>query len=310
MINLDALHVFLEVAKSRNLGAAAKNLNVTSSALSQRLSGLEAQIGRQLFVRKHAGMELSEFGKELHAICKMLEKNFIQINNWILEQLGAIRGTLRISSIVTHVAQIMPYFLRSFLKKYPEVTFNIESNISVVTEERILSRSADIGIITGGSKNSPLKHKLLMKRNDILAVCTPEYFSTLDAWNTIDEKMRHSMILWHNAPTSRTSQDIRKMLKISGKHNLGTINLPDMMACKEHAMRGLGIAFVAKPVIYKELKKGDLIAIPGMSVRGSCSMVYRNEKYESPLQKVFRDEYSAFCKKIEENEAESLMDID
>lgn len=302
MINLDALNVFFEVARSGNLGTAAKKLNVTPSALSQRLSGLEAQIGRHLFVRKRAGMELSEFGTELHAICKSLEKNFIQINNWLSEQQGAIRGTLRVSSIVSHVIQLLPLFLKGFLEKYPDVNFHIKSNLSLATEEQVLSRHVDVGIIMGGAKTTTLKHQMLMTGNDVLCVCTPKYLSTLDRWESIEEKIQNATILWHDAPMSKTSLKIRKKFYLTGQRDTPTLNLPDMMVCKEYALRGLGLAFVAKPVIYRDLKKGDLVALPEMIVPGTCAMVYRDEKYEPPLQRVFREEYAAFCKEMEKKE--------
>ena len=48
--------VFSEVAKQKTLVAAAKQLNVTPSAISHSLAGFEKQLGFPLFVRNRNGV--------------------------------------------------------------------------------------------------------------------------------------------------------------------------------------------------------------------------------------------------------------
>lgn len=55
---------FLEIAATGSFVAAAKRLFVTQSAVSLRVQRLEAALGRSLFTRSKAGVELTPYGRE------------------------------------------------------------------------------------------------------------------------------------------------------------------------------------------------------------------------------------------------------
>lgn len=58
------LKVFVTVAQSGGFSAAARELGVSQSAVSQRISELEKECGEQLFVRSHSEVALSEAGRK------------------------------------------------------------------------------------------------------------------------------------------------------------------------------------------------------------------------------------------------------
>lgn len=66
-LNLDA---FLAVAKTEGFSSAAKHLNVTQAALSQRIKNLEAELGLTLFIRRPTGATLTEQGERLLRYCQ------------------------------------------------------------------------------------------------------------------------------------------------------------------------------------------------------------------------------------------------
>lgn len=61
------LRAFLMVADAENLRAASEQLNLSVSAVSRRISDLEADLGQQLFVRHSRGLEITEAGRLLMA---------------------------------------------------------------------------------------------------------------------------------------------------------------------------------------------------------------------------------------------------
>ena len=56
------LDAFQEIAKSGGFSQATKVLNISQSALSQRIKNLEEEIGLTLFVRTPTGVLLTEQG--------------------------------------------------------------------------------------------------------------------------------------------------------------------------------------------------------------------------------------------------------
>src|SRR3546814_2430148 len=62
---LHALQSFVAAARIGNLSRAAESLNLTVSALSHQMRGLEARLGQQLLVRKSRGVGLTPDGQRL-----------------------------------------------------------------------------------------------------------------------------------------------------------------------------------------------------------------------------------------------------
>ncbi len=64
---LQNILAFIQVVESGQLRAAAKNLNITESAVSHQLSRLEQQLGVRLLERGSKGVELTQHGKRFYA---------------------------------------------------------------------------------------------------------------------------------------------------------------------------------------------------------------------------------------------------
>ena len=63
-MKITQLEQISEIAATRSLGQAAKNLYISQPALSYSLKTLEDELGKPLFSRGRNGVELTDFGKE------------------------------------------------------------------------------------------------------------------------------------------------------------------------------------------------------------------------------------------------------
>ncbi|HYF19853.1 MAG TPA: LysR family transcriptional regulator [Ramlibacter sp.] len=79
-------------AESGSLSAASKRAHCSISAGSQRLSALEATLGRPLFIRDHRGLRLTEVG-EL----------FVSHARLILDQLELLKA--QVSAVVREASE-------------------------------------------------------------------------------------------------------------------------------------------------------------------------------------------------------------
>lgn len=64
-VPFDLLHTFIVAARAQRLSDAADILGVTAGAVSQRIRGLEARIGRRLFERGPRGVTMTAAGRAL-----------------------------------------------------------------------------------------------------------------------------------------------------------------------------------------------------------------------------------------------------
>jgi len=65
-MNIESIRAFLEVSSAGSFQQAAENLNITQSAMSARIKGLEETLNRQLFNRKRNGATLTTGGQSFY----------------------------------------------------------------------------------------------------------------------------------------------------------------------------------------------------------------------------------------------------
>ena len=120
-----ALRLALAVAQTGKLTAAAEKLGISQSGASHALRGLEGQVGTALFVRQAEGLRPSEAGQALLPRFErvLAELDAIGAATGGLAQLKA--GSLRIASVPSLLASILPTVLREFGQRYPGIEMSI-----------------------------------------------------------------------------------------------------------------------------------------------------------------------------------------
>lgn len=116
------LDAFLAVAKTEGFSSAAKQLNITQSALSQRIKNLEDELGLTLFIRTPTGANLTEHGKRLLRYCQTrdsMEEELIHDLN--VSKAFEITGTLKIASYSSILRSVLIPVLQPLLKKHPNI---------------------------------------------------------------------------------------------------------------------------------------------------------------------------------------------
>lgn len=125
MLNVTRLQVLFEVARLGSLTAAAKQLNYTTSAVSQQITLLQREAGMPLIERHARGVRLTEAGRVLarHAGSVLAE---LRAAEAALSAVGqGFGGRLRLGSFTTANAALMPHAVASFRKDHPDVQLDL-----------------------------------------------------------------------------------------------------------------------------------------------------------------------------------------
>lgn len=140
-IDWDDVRVFLAIARTGTLGAAAKAVGQTQPTMGRRLKALEEQLGQVLFQRTSNGFVLTDEGAAVLAYAERMEEDAFGFTRALSSSDTLLTGFLRVSSsdwFGQHV--LTPVFAR-FLAKYPGVS------LELVTDARLYSlarREADL----------------------------------------------------------------------------------------------------------------------------------------------------------------------
>jgi len=134
MLDVRRLSVLREVARHGSFSRAADNLGYTQPAVSRQIALLERETGATLVDRLPGGVRLTDAGELLvghaEAVLGRLEDAESELN----ELLGMQSGKLRISTLTSAAATIMPLAISDFRKRLP----GVELSVSMVDPAGVL----------------------------------------------------------------------------------------------------------------------------------------------------------------------------
>lgn len=139
----NALKLFLAIAESGTLTAAAKALKVNHSTVFRRLNTFEHEIGGRLFERLSHGYELTAMGEELLLEAKKIEILFNDMERHIVGKDIQPKGTVKITAPNNIAYRYLSRYLTDFNQLYPDI--KIELLISNL-EFNMTNRQADIAV--------------------------------------------------------------------------------------------------------------------------------------------------------------------
>lgn len=135
------VRVFLAIARTGTLGAAARALHLSHPTVGRRLRALEQATGQTLFQRTADGFVPTEEGNAVIALAEQMEEGALGIERRLAGQEQKLQGTLRISSADWFGAYVLPPVIDDYAKACPHV------DVEVLTGTRLFSlaqREADI----------------------------------------------------------------------------------------------------------------------------------------------------------------------
>lgn len=190
MMELADLRVFVRIAKTRNLSAAARSLKLPKSSLSRALTRLEAAVGAVLIERSTRHLRLTDAGAILlpHALSLLDGAEEAQA---ILNGLADVpRGTLKISVTHSFAVGVLTPMLSAFLKRYPEVrvVLDISNRMAVPVAEGM-----DLAIGIGPLADS----ELIARRLAIIELWTcasPAYLREQGVPKTARDLAKHTLV--------------------------------------------------------------------------------------------------------------------
>jgi DNA-binding transcriptional LysR family regulator len=133
------MRVFARVAQLGGFAAAARDLNVSSAAVTKHVAALEERVGARLLNRTTRSVSMTEAGRVYLERCLECLQAFDDADASIGELASAPRGLLRITAPVEYGNLHLAALLATFLERYPEITVDLRLSNRVVdlVEDRI-----------------------------------------------------------------------------------------------------------------------------------------------------------------------------
>ncbi|MBN3807756.1 LysR family transcriptional regulator [Paraburkholderia sp. Ac-20347] len=135
------VRIFLAIARTGTLGAAARALNLSHPTIGRRLRALEESMGQVLFQRTADGFVLTAEGTGILPLAEQMEESALTMERRLTGEQQKLEGTLKVSSADWFGAYVLPPVLADYSRDYPLV------EIEVLTGTRLFNlaqREADV----------------------------------------------------------------------------------------------------------------------------------------------------------------------
>jgi len=146
------LEIFLELARTGTLSAAAAKLRVDASTVHRRLGKLEAAMRTKLFIRSSRGYALNEAGQDLYAHATLMDEQAVSAFRKVAARDEQPIGTIRLSTVDDLAVHIVPPIVASFREKHPRVTVLVDvrrSFVDLAKHEADVAMRFGFGTLTG-----------------------------------------------------------------------------------------------------------------------------------------------------------------
>lgn len=259
---LSGLQAFEAAARHLSFTEAAKELNCTQAAVSQRVRALETYLSRQLFLRKSNGLQLSEVGEAyLPGVAEAL--NVAAAATEGLRGKNLIRS-VTLSAPVSFLTLWLAPRLDAFLSSNPNVELRLNSAIWTDPNAEL----ADIVIeVRDASEIEATVPRL--PREALMLVCTPETARRLEAM-PLQDAVRASRRIYiqgrHNA-----WQRWATGLGLNLNDGQPTLKADNAVTALESAAQNLGMTVAYSTYCAPYLASGRLVGVSGAAFQTDLS---------------------------------------
>ncbi|MEP3348636.1 MAG: LysR substrate-binding domain-containing protein [Marinomonas sp.] len=261
-MNAADLTLFVYVADTGSFNKAAQLAELSTPALSKRISRLEQALGVQLIHRTTRRLSLTEAGESLYVHAKNIEGQVSDAVAAVSAFSHGLSGHIKISVPTISGELLLAEAIAEFCQMYPSITVDMRLENDFVN---LVEEGLDLAVRTGKLEDSSLIAKPLIQSNWVVC-CSPSYIEKHGEVTHLEELKEHNCLAytyqaqgsfdWRFIKNEIGKDSIEESVRISG--SLATNNA---QALRKAALAGFGIVYVPHCCVYEDLQKGALQAI-------------------------------------------------
>jgi len=256
------LKVFRAVAEHLNFRKAAEHLFISQPAVTLQIKALENELGVRLFDRTAGRISLTRQGTVLLDYANRVASLVSEAEHKLGLVDDKVSGELALGVSTTIAQYVLPKLLGAFLDEHPRVQFSLISGNTSQVVRSLLDGKIPLGLIEGPAREHGVRSEPFME-DELVLIAAPnsqhDHFSA-DQFHTC------TLLLREQGSGSRHVVELAmEKAGVKLKSFKKVMNLDSTEAIKSAVEAGLGVGFVSRWAISKELELGALKVIP---VRG------------------------------------------
>lgn len=260
MDQLQAMRVYVQVAKLGSFTQAADNLGMLKASVSNAVRQLEEQLGTRLLHRTTRKVQMTQDGQLFYERCQDLLADMEELTTWFSrEEDQPLRGRLRVDMPLALARTLVIPALPAFLQRHPQLEIELSS-----TDRRVdMVREGFDCVVRVGNVHDQGVIALPLGQMAQINCASPAYLERHGLPQGPEDLASHQLVHYAQSLGSRPAgfeyQDAEGQPQRRTVPGSVTVNNSD--AYRQAALAGLGIIQVPRRGVQRWLDSGDLVEI-------------------------------------------------
>ncbi len=301
-VTAQQIRIFEAVARLGSYTRAAEELCLTQPAVSIQVKRLEENNDVKLIEVVGKKLFLTRSGERMFQGCQRILEELQELNAHIKSEHKRVDGELKIA-VVTPAKYFIPYILKAFLNRFPDVT----PVITVINRRQILDElkqnQYDLSIMGRVPENLNLEGFAFFQ-NELVVAAPPKHPLSKEKKILISDLANERFLMREKGSGIRDS--VMERFEENGLHIVPYMELGSTEGIKQAVMAGLGISVLPKQAIRLETRYRhmDILNVEGFPVTRDWYVVKMTSKTLIPSADAFLE----FLKSIDVNKLLAMSD--
>jgi DNA-binding transcriptional LysR family regulator len=293
-MDLHQLSLFLAVAETGSISAAARLRNISQPVLSLHVRNLEEYFEVPLLDRIGRGVQLTEAGKLLVQKIRAVLGSVQEMKDGMVEWKSLTRGFLKIGGSTTPGVYLLPKILGQFKTQFPGIELDLLIGNTAQVEQWVMENTLSLGVI-GKKTIIPDLEAVPFVKDELVVIAPPNHLLSRKKSIRTKDLPDYPFIIREEG--SNTRQTYEEILKKKGIKLKIALELGSTEAIKQAVSAGLGISIVSPLCIQSERKHKDLhiLRVSDADFVRQFHIISLRGKHLSPGTQRFLDQLKAYA---------------
>jgi len=249
------IRIFCDVAQAGSFSRGAKLNGITQSAASQRIRGLEEQLGVELINRSTRPCALTASGQLYYEGCRGILDRYARLEREIVRASRPLRGRVNVASIYSADVPHLNELRERFRGEHPEVGIQIRYLQPKAVHDAVRDGRCDFGILSYADRWSDLAAIPLREETLVVVFREGHRLSALSSVTPAD--LAEERLIGFDADL-RISQEIRSHLRRYGVRPLVETSFDNVDSIKAAVAETGGVSILPQRTVRVEVARGLL----------------------------------------------------
>ncbi len=254
------LEAFLEAANRGSFRRAADALYLSQPSVSARVQTLESEVGVALFHRTARGVRLTDMGRTFLPFAQRSLET-LRRGREVLESVRQTSaGILNMATARVIGTYVLPETLQKFQQLYPDANLHIKVGGSSDVLQMVVDEEVQLGLAR--FMQHPDVDALHLYDEEAVLVVHPGHSFTKTRVAAMSQVAQEPLIVYDPGdPGSSYFQFINRVCRDAGVTAKVEMNLDSVEAAKNMVRLGLGVSFLPRSAVRREVEFGSLTLI-------------------------------------------------